>query len=56
VLAAPDSGEERFDLFDPTAAVLAGSGDGAGGSNFIRLLIIHLLMMRVYSLSYLRRS
>src|SRR5690625_3305893 len=30
VLAALDSGEDPFDLLDPTAAVLAGSGDGAG--------------------------
>src|SRR5690625_1353361 len=40
VIAALDAGEDPFDELDPTAAVLAGGADGAGGSSFTRLLSI----------------
>src|SRR5690625_1879760 len=40
VLAALDAGDDPFDVLDPTAAVLTGGADGAGGSSFTRLMSI----------------
>src|SRR5690554_6804860 len=40
VLAALEAGDDPFDVLDPTAAVLTGGADGAGGSSFTRLMSI----------------
>src|SRR5699024_8562944 len=40
VLAALDAGEDPLDVVDPTAAMLQGGSDGAGGSSFTRLAAV----------------
>src|SRR5690606_11744981 len=40
IIAALDAGDDPFDELDPTAAVLQGGSDDAGGSSFTRLMSI----------------
>lgn len=40
IIAALDAGDDPFDELDPTAAVLQGGSDDAGGSSFTRLLSV----------------